>query len=455
MKYKSLLFLFLICFSHNSISAQEACFAPRYKELVFKNVKLNPDINFGGYRKNEFGRTFNLVADIYEPQGDTVSLRPVVFLIHGGAHSDKPFTNRKSPDIVALANDLAKRGYVVISPEYRLIQDVISPLEYKTYYKALFHSLFDIQDAMCFFANGVQNGNRFRIDLNRAFMGGVSSGAVITTYSLLLEDLSELEEGNLEYVREVEAYNKRDFDEFLNNKFCGINILGALCLSTTLFDSSLVKKTSNAWLFSHDKLEKTTSFYEGRLLNSDLMPISYGPGIFAKKLEEKGTLIDSSYFSNGYHPTFLDVNLNENLLDVLKKVTLETLINPAVFNDLIFDIDILNITSNKISEFCFNLMGCKEEIPTPINNRNMETLNIYPNPSTGDFSIQIPNEYIGKLADLMLIDISSGKVISQNESILSSNYIYFKDTPKGSYLVVLNPKNQDANTYYIGKVIVQ
>src|SRR5690606_14736750 len=122
-------------------------------------------------KENAFGRSFRMVTDIYEPKGDTAAKRPFVVLIHGGAHRDIPLLDRRSPDIGTLAADLARRGYVVFSPEYRLVNilryDVAG--HDSIYTRQLFHSILDIDDLFCFLAESYANGNPYRIDLDKAF----------------------------------------------------------------------------------------------------------------------------------------------------------------------------------------------------------------------------------------------------------------------------------------------
>lgn len=452
--YKTIIhctFIFLISLYSAKSLAQE-CFAPRYKHPVFRVAKITPNIKFDVMRKNEFGRSFMMVADLYEPKGDTVSLRPVIFLIHGGAHVEMPLLNRKSPDIVAMANDLAKRGYVVISPEYRLIQDFINPTEYKTFIKALYHSIFDIHDAVCFFVDSYHNGNPHRIDINRVFIGGVSSGSLITVQSILMNSLSELDSENQTFAGEVESYNKRTFDGFFENKFCGANILGALCLSTALFDTTLIKKTENAWFFSHDKSDNTTPFSSGKLLKSDLMPVVYGPGSFAKKLAAEGVAIDTSYFDNGLHPVFLEFSIGK-LGEILGGISLETFINPRGLQDLIFDIEVLDSTVNHISQFCFNLLECKEEIATGLFGKTIFPLTVYPNPTNHAFYLDIPYTLKQKYLEIQIIDIS-GKIILTKELLPSDNTVpEFKGIEKGTYLILINEK-QNPVSAYLGKIYI-
>ena len=68
-------------------------------------------------------------------------------LAHGGGYID--LLDQKSPDIVELAIDLVKRGYVVISLEYREEANPFVLLSEESMIKAVGRSLIDIRDATC------------------------------------------------------------------------------------------------------------------------------------------------------------------------------------------------------------------------------------------------------------------------------------------------------------------
>ena len=113
---KNLLSTFAICLSFGSLSAQFNCSGGRFIEEVFPNFTLTSDITYGS-AENVTGANQSLQLDIYEPEGDTAALRPLLILAHGGSFI---FGNKTGPDVVPLCVKYAKLGYVVASIEYRL-----------------------------------------------------------------------------------------------------------------------------------------------------------------------------------------------------------------------------------------------------------------------------------------------------------------------------------------------
>jgi acetyl esterase/lipase len=126
-----------------------------------------------------------LVLDLYEPWSDTATDRPVVIVVHGGGFTAG---NKQSSLIVRMARDLAQRGYVTASIQYRLSQS-----EGIT---AIRRAVEDLGAAVRWFranqATGGQApdhpvGRDLGIDPDRISAGGYSAGAV-TALTAALDD---------------------------------------------------------------------------------------------------------------------------------------------------------------------------------------------------------------------------------------------------------------------------
>ena len=97
----------------------------RYLDEVFENVTITEDVVYGNAPDLPFIFLFewntydiDLDMDIYEPEGDTETHRPVIIFIHTGAFFSG--TNELD-DVVALSISAAKRGYVAVSINYRSV----------------------------------------------------------------------------------------------------------------------------------------------------------------------------------------------------------------------------------------------------------------------------------------------------------------------------------------------
>lgn len=88
----------------------------RYRDEVFREITVARDLAYGA-ATNQAGVRQTLRLDLYRPVGDTVTRRPAIVWIHGGAFFQG---SKTSPEIVRQAEYFAKRGYVTASITYRL-----------------------------------------------------------------------------------------------------------------------------------------------------------------------------------------------------------------------------------------------------------------------------------------------------------------------------------------------
>ncbi len=163
--------------------------AQRYLNRIFDSVSVQADQKYGfnyGYK----GDSTNLLLDVYQGYLDTAINRPLVVLAHGGSFIQG---NRKSADIVSLCKDLAKRGYVVVSFEYRLGVDILSgkTLE-QEFSQAVLRAAQDGRAAIRYFYKSAQNGNAFKIDTNQIYTGGISAGGVLGLHLAFLNTKAEM-----------------------------------------------------------------------------------------------------------------------------------------------------------------------------------------------------------------------------------------------------------------------
>ncbi|HRN34848.1 MAG TPA: hypothetical protein PLQ53_11700, partial [Saprospiraceae bacterium] len=109
----------------------------RYLEPVFSGVSKNTVIyghNFHVLYVPVTGHTAlqPLVADVYQPSGDTETARPLILYFHSGNFLPFPQNQsvsgtRSDSTIVEMSRRLAKMGYVVASCDYRLGWNPVAP----------------------------------------------------------------------------------------------------------------------------------------------------------------------------------------------------------------------------------------------------------------------------------------------------------------------------------------
>jgi acetyl esterase/lipase len=143
----------------------------RYRDDVFTSVTKTADITYGS-AVDQTGRTVTLRLDLYQPTGDTVTSRPAIVWVHGGSFRSG---SKSSPELVDEANTFARKGYVNVSIDYRLVSSGCPGTDLVACITAINHARQDAQTAVRFLR---ANAARYRIDPDRIAIGGSSAGAI-------------------------------------------------------------------------------------------------------------------------------------------------------------------------------------------------------------------------------------------------------------------------------------
>ncbi|MCO5247681.1 MAG: T9SS type A sorting domain-containing protein [Chitinophagales bacterium] len=408
----------------------------RYLEQAFSNVKITPAVHYGENKKSIDGKNNFLVYDMYQPKNDTATKRPLVVLIHAGGFTDTPPINRKSPEIVEIATDLAKKGYVVVSADYRLFHGETT---YNKIATTVISAFLDINELLCYFRDSYENGNPFRIDTSQVFIGGSSAGALLSVnFAAFIHHLDDIPGYWQPFVQKVaEMDNIEDVPSLLANKFCGLQPKGVISISGDFVDTSFIQPTNVEFLIIHGMLDNQLPYNIGNALSNPDLPDVYGPGIYLPIFDKMGIMYEADIYPESYHVPVL-LPFTENL-----PLTLEKL-----FGELtIYDIPVLDSTKKHISSFLYRLMGSPPSqciTATRIASHVINgALKIYPNPSNGQLSIQVPNELFHKNLTLEIFDIS-GKIVLEQKQFVNDNMTLHLN--KGIYFVKISDE-QDSKIY--------
>ena len=143
----------------------------RYRDDVFTGVTKTADITYGS-AVNQAGQTVTLRMDMYQPTGDTVAARPAIVWVHGGSFC---CGDKTSPELVDEANYFARKGYVNVSINYRLVASGCPGSDVNACVTGIAQAREDAQTAVRFLR---ANASRYRIDTGRIAIGGSSAGAI-------------------------------------------------------------------------------------------------------------------------------------------------------------------------------------------------------------------------------------------------------------------------------------
>lgn len=180
--------LFTIMFLVATLSyAQMDCSDGRYSTKVFTGNTKTSNILYGN-NFNLDGSSQDLFLDVYEPTGDSLTLRPLIIMAHGGSFIGGDKTDGCTDPICI---ELSNYGYVTASINYRIGMGF--PVNEESATRAVYRATHDARAAVRFFRKDfAENGNTYGIDTSQIYFGGQSAGAFMAIHMAYLNDTSEL-----------------------------------------------------------------------------------------------------------------------------------------------------------------------------------------------------------------------------------------------------------------------
>lgn len=194
MKNINLLLFFCIIAIAGTMNAQN-----RYLEEIFDDVKVTNDIHYATNITiiTDPPGPQNLLMDIYEPEGDEATQRPVIIMFHSGNFLPYPLNlstsgTRRDSTVVGIARRLAKMGYVVASASYRLGWNPLAPTQperVNLLINAAYRGVQDANTTVRFLRKTVaEGGNPYGIDEDRITLWGIGTGGYITLNAAVLDE---------------------------------------------------------------------------------------------------------------------------------------------------------------------------------------------------------------------------------------------------------------------------
>ncbi len=194
--------LFTICLTLILCGAAANLFGQtRYLDEVFSTVKRTDSVVYGVNVSVLTMGAQNLVMNIYEPDGDTATDRPMVLLFPTGNFlpailNGSPNGNLDDSTVVEICNRLAKRGYVAAACFNRhgwLAQNPDQSIQTATLLQAAYRGIQDGRTAVRFAKKTVaEDGNPYGIDAKKIIMGGIGTGGYISLGCAYLNTYDEI-----------------------------------------------------------------------------------------------------------------------------------------------------------------------------------------------------------------------------------------------------------------------
>ncbi|MCE9538437.1 MAG: T9SS type A sorting domain-containing protein [Bacteroidetes bacterium] len=400
------------------------CPGNRYHDIVFPampdstmNVVYGYNITFN----NAVG-TANypdtLKLDVYQPQGDTDSLRALIIFAHGGS-----FIGGHKADMSMLCRDFAKMGYVTATMDYRLLMNGLpfpGP-DSNTAGAAVMRAVHDARAAVRFFRkNFTEGGNTYGIDTNNIYFGGASAGGFIALHLAYMDKQSEFPSyidttGITVGWKTGQKGLHGGIEGLSGNQGYSSKVKAIVNLSGAISDTAWMHAGDIPVISTHSVGDATVPYGRKKIYLSPpaTYPIQYvnGSSVVAAKANEVGVInCFKSYPGNSHVPEGSSVQAYDTTLvlirDFLEHFTCGTPItctsNPSV----------------GVSELASNDPAIK----------------IFPNPAYNNVTVDL-KAFSGKLVSIELYDALGRKVKEITKIKTEQHTITRGNLPNGIYLI--------------------
>ena len=373
----------------------------RYAEPVFDEVNIETGIPFSSAIKESETSPTTLYLDFYEPEGDTLSARPLVITVFGGAFVAG---SRDYADMVEYCTRLAKHGYAAASIDYRLIS--LWNINATSLIRDAYMAAQDVSSAIRFFK---YHCDEYRIDTEQVFLLGNSAGSIAILCELFMD----------EDERPAETFEEPDLGPMHSSGFeeyAGISpaVAGAIPQWGGVMDLDVISEEEYVPLcMIHGTDDTNVPYDSGYCYNGMLpgvMPYMYGSHPIAVRLDEIGITDYEFHPFEGEGHAFYFVPL------------LYTLIEEKF--DACF-----NITR----DFLYNHL----EFPTSIPEMSETMVQVYPNPATNLLTISVGDATQCEPLSVVVIDVMGQVVLAETVSATEMS-LDVSHLPSGIYFIQMD-----------------
>jgi hypothetical protein len=244
---KSSVLLFLLCLFYLSKAQTNIdTSGGHYFNEIFTNVNITTNIPYGS-ADTYSGTTQALSLDVYEPDGDTTSFRPLIVFAHGGSFISG---TKNDQDITTICTRFAKMGYVCASIDYRLGLGL--PVDSIRAARAVVRAVQDMKAAIRFFRQNIAGGNTYRIHPNYIYAGGSSAGAFTALHLAYLDSTEVPSWFSISTLGGLEGNS--------GNPGYPSNVNGVISLCGAIGDTSWIQPGDVPLVFMHGNVDQTVPY---------------------------------------------------------------------------------------------------------------------------------------------------------------------------------------------------
>lgn len=234
--------------------------------------------------------------DIYTPDGDSSSSRPLLVLAHGGSFTGG---DRTEADLVTLCTNFAKRGYVTASIDYRLAASPLDMVGPSTAYPVVVKAISDSKASIRYFTKDAATTNTYKVNPKLVYFGGNSAGAVIAVQYAYIDDTAEVAPS----LRSI-LYANGGIEGNSGNAGYSSEIKAILNLAGGILDTNwIADNTEQAIASFHGTADNTVPYLCGGVLNGASQVSLCGTGAMRPRYERLGVpSVTKIYVGDGHVP---------------------------------------------------------------------------------------------------------------------------------------------------------
>jgi hypothetical protein len=381
---------------------------PRYVDSIFAGYTLD---------SVTYSTVYNQKMDIYQPLGDASTGRPLVILAHGGSF----VSGTRSDDltVTTLCADLAHKGYVTASIDYRLTA-ALNLLTADSAISAVLEAVHDGKAAVRYFYKDVlTNGNTYKIDTNNIFIGGTSAGGVLFMHYAYVDSISQLNANFQAVLNNLGG----GLDGLSGNAGYSSNFKGVINLAGGLNDPTWIGHCSKPVVSAQGTLDSVVPYY---CANAEygVVPVALcGLGSLQPYIAANTQYWSSLTFPGAGHTPWESNTTDLHMVDTL----ITGFLNKAICTSM--------------------------SVPCPVNGiqevQYTANISLYPNPANNVLNIQ-SSEFIN---DVALAD-QTGRTVAHASDINTLNY-QMNTSPLSSGVYFLRVNDNKGHIPIIKKVVIE
>ncbi len=386
----------------------------RYASQVFDEVTTLSEIPFSSAVRIGDDSPTTLYFDFYEPTGDTLTARPLVITVFGGAFVAG---SRDYIDMVTYCTRLAEHGYAAASIDYRLLS--FFSISAQNLVRDAYMAAQDVSSAIRFFK---ANSAEYRIDTNNIFLLGNSAGSIASLHAMFMT----------EEERPAETFESPDLGGIHSSGFAEYagfspRVSGGVIHWGGVMDTTVIDSAEYVSICMIHGTEDATVPYDSGYCFSSLasfvMPFMYGSHPIANYLSSIG-IEDYEFhpFEGEEHCFYLNTfyQLIDEKFDTCFNITRNFLYNHLQFPD-------------------------PSSIEDHSSNNN---ISLYPNPVSRSFTLSTDKLDNGQTYHIEIMN-SLGQVVKSESRDFSNPVFNVSDLSSGVYYISINQKDN----FFTGKFI--